>query len=189
MLTCEVPTVLLYFTHALVPKRPRRPQLSLQGDDVPGVDVMITACGEDHDLIMNVVRAACETNWPNDRLHVILLDDGKSEELRKSMQRLQETYPWAHYTSRKAPEVPDYKAGNLNHGLEYSAGLSIDPFPFVAGLDVDMIVQPHWLRAMMPHLLKDPGLGMACPRQVLFVCPCPHHYLTYASALLQHSQE
>lgn len=140
--------------------------MSLEGEDVPGVDVMITACGEEHDLIMNVVRAACETDWPNDRLHVILLDDGKSEELQKSMQRLQKTYPWAYYTSRTPPEVPDYKAGNLNHGLEYSAGLSIEPFPFVAGLDVDMIVQPHWLRAMMPHLLNDPRLGMACPRQV-----------------------
>jgi cellulose synthase/poly-beta-1,6-N-acetylglucosamine synthase-like glycosyltransferase len=147
---------------------------------------MITACGEDHDMIMNVVRAACETDWPKDQLHIILLDDGGSEKLQTSMEHLKRKYPYAHYTSRKRPEFPDYKAGNLNHGLEYSASLSNHPFPFIAGLDVDMIVQPRWLRAMMPHLLEDPKLGMTCPPQVLFIIPSREKHLIFASVLLQY---
>lgn len=189
LLTIRAPSLLHSLSRVLVTNRPRRPHLSLQAKDVPGVDILITACGEDHDLTMNVVRAACETDWAKDRLHVILLDDGRSEALQDSMQRLQRTYPWAHYTRRKKPEIPDYKAGNLNHGLLYSAGLPDGPFPFVAGLDVDMIVQPHWLRALMPHLLDDPQLAMTCARQVSFcqilmLVSCSDAY----SVLLQHPQ-
>lgn len=112
LLTIRAPSLLHSLSRVLVTNRPRRPHLSLQAKDVPGVDILITACGEDHDLTMNVVRAACETDWAKDRLHVILLDDGRSEALQDSMQRLQRTYPWAHYTRRKKPEIPDYKTGN-----------------------------------------------------------------------------
>jgi cellulose synthase/poly-beta-1,6-N-acetylglucosamine synthase-like glycosyltransferase len=103
-----LPTILLYLNRVFVFSRPRRPQLYLQGNDVPAVAVMITACGEDHDTILNVVRAACETHWPKDRLSVILCDDGRSKELEEKMGHVKRKYPHAHYTSRPKPEVPDY---------------------------------------------------------------------------------
>jgi len=134
--------------------------------EAPRVNVMITVCGEDNDTVLNTVRAACETDWPTDRMHVIVLDDGRSEDLRKSIELLQNTYSHVYYASRDKPEVPDYKPGNLNYGLKYADTLSDEPFPFVAGLDMDMIAKPHWLRALMPHLLKDPKLAQACPPQV-----------------------
>ncbi|KAG9381074.1 glycosyltransferase protein [Pyrenophora tritici-repentis] len=34
-----------------------------------------------------------------------------------------------------------------------------------------MIVQPNWLRAMMPHLLNDPKLAMTCPPQYFWNIP------------------
>jgi len=166
-----IPAVFLYFNRVFVLRRPRRPQLYLEGDNVPAVDAMITACGEDHDTILNVVRAACESDWPKDKLKVLLLDDGRSKELEEKMQHVKRKYPWAYYVTREKPEKPDYKAGNLNNGLRFSSTLSETPAPFVAGLDVDMIVQPNWLRAMMPHLLKDPKLGMTCPPQYFWNIP------------------
>ncbi|EDU43163.1 Cellulose synthase catalytic subunit [Pyrenophora tritici-repentis] len=166
-----LPGAMLYFNRVFVIRRPRRPKLNLEGDDVPVVSVLITACGEDHDTILNVVRAACETDWPKDRLSVILCDDGRSIDLEDKMLQVKRKYPHAHYTSRKQPEIPDYKAGNLNNGLAFSATLNDTPSPFVAGLDVDMIVQPNWLRAMMPHLLNDPKLAMTCPPQYFWNIP------------------
>lgn len=166
-----IPTILQYLNRVFVLHRPRRPQLHLRGDDVPAVDVMITACGENHDTILNVVRAACESDWPKDKLNVILLDDARSKELEEQMQHVKSKYPWAHYTSRQKPETPDYKAGNLNNGIRFSATLSDTPAPFVAQLDVDMIVRPRWLRAMMPHLLNDPKLGMTCAPQLFWNIP------------------
>ncbi|KAK1913596.1 hypothetical protein P3342_006839 [Pyrenophora teres f. teres] len=166
-----LPGALLYFNRVFVIRRPRRPQLNLEGDDVPVVAVLITACREDHDTILNVVRAACETDWPKDRLSVILCDDGRSIELEDKMLQVMRKYPYAHYTSRKQPEIPDYKAGNLNNGLRFSATLNDTPSPFIAGLDVDMIIQPNWLRAMMPHLLNDPKMAMTCPPQYFWNIP------------------
>jgi cellulose synthase/poly-beta-1,6-N-acetylglucosamine synthase-like glycosyltransferase len=103
-----LPTIFLYCNRILVPRRPRRPQLSLQGDDVPVVSVLITACGEDHDTILNVVKSACETDWPPHRLNVILCDDGRNEELAGKMMHVQRKYPFVHYITRAKPDVPDY---------------------------------------------------------------------------------
>jgi len=108
-----LPTILLYFNRVCVIRRPRRPRLFLEGDDVPVVAVLITACGEDHDTILNVVRAACETDWPTDRFSVILCDDGRSIDLEDKMLHVQRKYPHAHYTSRKQPEIPDYVRSTL----------------------------------------------------------------------------
>lgn len=103
-----IPTIFLYFNRMLVPRRPNRPQLFLQGEDVPVISVLITACGEDHDTILNVVRSACETNWPANRLSVVLCDDGRSKDLQDKILHLQRKYPFAHYASRPPPEIPDY---------------------------------------------------------------------------------
>jgi cellulose synthase/poly-beta-1,6-N-acetylglucosamine synthase-like glycosyltransferase len=69
------------------------------------------------------------------------------------------------------PNTKGQKAGNLNNGLRFSATLTETPSEFVAGLDVDMIVQPNWLRAMMPHFLADPKMGMTCPPQYFWNIP------------------
>ncbi|KAI9715676.1 MAG: hypothetical protein M1812_005828 [Candelaria pacifica] len=166
-----VPTILLYFKAALVPRRPRRPRMLFTDIDAPGVEILIPACGEDNDTIVNTVRAACETDWPTDRMRIIVLDDGKAEDLRKSIELLQTTYKNVYYASRDKPEVPDYKPGNLNYGLRYSDSLFDERFPFVTSVDMDMILKPCWLRTMIPHLLKDPKLGQVCPPQYFYNVP------------------
>lgn len=87
-LTSAVPSLLLYFLRIFVWKRPRRPILYAEGDDLPPIDVMITCCGEENHIILNVVRAACESDYPKDRLKVILLDDGHSKELETAIDHL-----------------------------------------------------------------------------------------------------
>ncbi|KAK5118772.1 hypothetical protein LTR85_007978 [Meristemomyces frigidus] len=42
---------------------------------------------------------------------------------------------------------------------------------YVAGLDADMIPEPQWLRAMLPHLIIDPKMGLACPPQTFYDLP------------------
>lgn len=155
---------------------------------MPAIDVMITCCGEENHLILNVVRAACESDYPKDRLQVILLDDGHSKELEDAISRLQSTkYSYVYYNAREQPEKPDYKAGNLNAGFKFSAGLRTPPAPFVAGLDTDMVVKPGWLRSMIPHLIRDEKLGMTNPPQVSrnhAQCRCA--YAECLPVLLQH---
>lgn len=151
-----------------VVKPRKRKKLRLSGDLVPRVDVLITCCGEDDDLILNTTRAACSTDYPADSFRVIVLDDGRSPSLNRAVHALSARHANLYYRSRpKLPGVPHhFKAGNLNYGLEQTLGLEGGRGEFVAALDADMIPEPHWLRAILPHMLSDERCALACPPQV-----------------------
>ncbi|KND89235.1 Cellulose synthase catalytic subunit [UDP-forming] [Tolypocladium ophioglossoides CBS 100239] len=154
-------------------KKRTRQKLRLRGDDVPTVDVFVTCCGEDDDLVMDTVRAACDLDYPNDRFRVIVLDDGRSANLEAGMSRLAMTYGNIYYMAReKIPGKPHhFKAGNLNFGLEQVHLLPGGAGQFMAALDADMIPERDWLRAVLPHLVADPKMALACPPQLFYNTP------------------
>lgn len=149
-------------------RKRKRAQLRLLGDDVPSVDLFVTCCGEDISLVMDTARAACDMDYPMYSFRVIILDDGGDEELRKVVERESASrLPNLFYHARtKIPGVPhNFKAGNLNGGLEFVDKLPGGAGEFMAALDADMLPSPDLLRALIPHLLLDPKLGMSCPPQ------------------------
>ncbi|KAF7557062.1 hypothetical protein G7046_g6120 [Stylonectria norvegica] len=154
-------------------KERSRPKLRLTGDDVPTVDVFITCCGEDDDLVVDTVRAACNLDYPRDRCRIIVLDDGKSAGLERSINHLSASYPNLWYMARpKFPGVPHhFKAGNLNYGLDHVHLMPGGAGQFMAALDADMIPEPDWLRAVLPHLVVDPKMALACPPQLFYNTP------------------
>jgi hypothetical protein len=94
-----------------------RPKLRIRGEDVPTVDVFITCCGEDVDVVLNTTRAACAVDYPQERFRVVVLDDGKDAELEKACKNLTATeYPNLYYHARiKIKGVPHHsKAGKLD---------------------------------------------------------------------------
>lgn len=99
---------------------PNRKKDVLVGDDVPSVDILITCCNEDLDVILDTARAACVLDYPQDRYRIFVCDDGGSPTVKAAILDMRETYPHIYYTARVKGPVKDYKAGNLNHGLRYS---------------------------------------------------------------------
>ncbi|KAG6038736.1 hypothetical protein E4U41_003787 [Claviceps citrina] len=154
-------------------KKRFRPKLRLRGYDVPTVDVFVTCCGEEDDLVMDTVRGACDIDYPYDKFRVIILDDGASETLEAACSRLAMSYPNVYYMAReKIPGKPHhFKAGNLNYGLEQVHLLPGGAGQFMAALDADMIPEPDWLRGILPHLLVDPKMALACPPQLFYNTP------------------
>ena len=129
------------------------------------VDVFITCAGEDTDTILNTTKPACASDYPTDRFRVIVLDDACSAEVSSSMSSLRKTKSNVHYTARIKGQDHQFKAGNLNHGFDYVKTLPGGPAEFIAGLDADMIAEPAWLRALLPHLLADPKVALTqCPQ-------------------------
>ncbi|KAF2405087.1 glycosyltransferase family 2 protein [Trichodelitschia bisporula] len=168
-----IPIMLHSFWTLFGIKKRNRPQFRLQGEDLPTVDVLITCCKEEVDLIVDTTRAACEVDYPQDRFRVVVLDDGGDDVLRLALQALQKEYPNLVYRSReKIPGVPHhFKAGNLNYGLDEVHSMAGGASQFVAALDADMIPEPHWLRAILPHLLIDEKMALACPPQLFYNVP------------------
>ncbi|OLN89339.1 Cellulose synthase 1 [Colletotrichum chlorophyti] len=154
-------------------KKRSRPKLRLMGDEVPTVDVLLTCCGEEDDLVLDTARAACDVDYPRDRFRVIICDDGKSAGLEAGIAALAMTYPNVHYLARpKYPGVPHhFKAGNLNYALDFVHTMPGGAGQFMAALDADMIPERDWLRAILPHMLIDPKVALACPPQLFYNTP------------------
>ncbi|OAA54360.1 glycosyl transferase, family 2 [Niveomyces insectorum RCEF 264] len=154
-------------------RKRKRSKLRLMGDEVPSVDVFITCCKEDDDVVLDTVRATCDLDYPRDRFRVIVLDDGKVETLGKAVENLSATYPNLYYIARpKYPGVPHhFKAGNLNHGLNAVYAFPGGAGEYMAALDADMIPERQWLRAVLPHLVADPKMALACPPQLFYNTP------------------
>ncbi|KAJ5806899.1 hypothetical protein N7474_010491 [Penicillium riverlandense] len=154
-------------------KKRGRPKLRLMGDDVPTVDVFVTCCGEEDDVVLDTVRGAIDQDYPVHRFRVIVLDDAKSATLEYSINQLALTHPNVFYMAReKIPGKPHhFKAGNLNYGLDQVRSLPGGPGEYMAALDADMIPEQEWLRAVLPHLIADPLMALACPPQLFYNTP------------------
>ena len=162
----------------------KRPKLRLVGDNVPPIDVVITCCGEEDDLVLTTAKAACNVDYPRSRFRVIVCDDGKSDGLRQLVEKVAiEQFDNLYYRSRpKYPGVPHhFKAGNLNYALEETEKFEGGAAHFLAALDADMIPERAWLRALLPHMLQDPKCSMACPPQVGDNLVKPYRILTFRS--------
>ncbi|KAL8653895.1 MAG: hypothetical protein Q9226_003650 [Calogaya cf. arnoldii] len=146
-------------------KAERQPLLRLNGDVAPTVDIFITCCGEEMDVLMDTVRATIAIDYPKDRYRVIVLDDSVSVQVETEITKLNAGHERIYYSTRGVKPKTHTKAGNLNHGLKYVSGLLGGASDLVAVLDVDMIPSPHWLRALVPHLLLDPKVALANPPQ------------------------
>lgn len=131
------------------------------------MDILITCCNEQLITTSATVNATLNIDSPQNSFNVIILNDGPSEEVRGFISSLQKKYKTLFYTTRKKAPSPDYKAGNLNHGVAFSASLSDNPAAYRAGLDADSIVYPHWLRELMARMVSDSRLAIGATPQVL----------------------
>jgi cellulose synthase/poly-beta-1,6-N-acetylglucosamine synthase-like glycosyltransferase len=136
-----------------------RSRLRLQGNvDLPHVDILLPCCGEEIDVIVQTVQAACTLNYPISHFRVLVLDDGGSESLKTAISDLQS------YNSRGRHSGQVFaKSGNLNYALT-TLQSHFQP-EFCAVLDADSIPTSDFLRATLPHLLKDPEAALVSTRQ------------------------
>lgn len=148
----------------------QREKLRIVSETTPTVDVFVTCCKEDVQVITDTVRAAAAVDWPSNCFRIIVLDDGGDPELQAAIDDVSQLYPNVYYTARhKTKGVPHhFKAGNLNHGLEFVTELPGGASTYIAALDADMIPEPEWLRAILAHLVIEPQLALSCPPQVCF---------------------
>ena len=187
--------LIISLTGQLLCKQKSRPKRRIYGNNVPGVDVLITTCKEDVDIVMDTVRAAATLDWPADKLRVLVSDDGFDIDLKAAVEILGLRFPYVHYYSR--PKVPGkhhgYKAGNMNQALRHLASNEFEgrTNEWIAILDADMIPNAKWLRAVIPHVLIDSDIAMVATPQVshttikfVFLLTSSRIFTTFQSMIL-----
>lgn len=123
-------------------------------DEWPHVDVLIPTYNEPLDVVRYTALGALNIDWPADKLHVYILDDGRREEFRQFAMEAGVGY-------RIRPDNKHAKAGNINTALKTMSS------PFVAIFDCDHVPTRSFLQMTMGWFLRDRKLGML---------QTPHHF-------------
>ncbi|AQU86751.1 cellulose synthase catalytic subunit (UDP-forming) [Komagataeibacter nataicola] len=133
----------------------RKPhQLPDNLDDWPMVDVYVPSYNEDLELVRSTVLGAMDLHWPEGKLNVYILDDGR----RKAFHDLAKE-SGAGYIIRS--ENNHAKAGNLNHAMQITEG------EFVVIFDCDHVPTRSFLLKTIGWMVADPKLALL---------QTPHHF-------------
>ncbi|MHB8885187.1 MAG: glycosyltransferase family 2 protein [Methylovirgula sp.] len=135
------------------PWRVPLPPVKLPEAELPHVLVQIPVFNEG-EIAVDAVRSATNLDWPQDKLHIQILDDSTDETpaiVDVVIAELQaHGFDIAHVQRENRT---GFKAGALAEGLMLSDA------PIIAMLDVDFRPPRDWLRASVPFLLADPHAG------------------------------
>jgi cellulose synthase (UDP-forming) len=127
----------------------RRKPLIMQGplSEWPSVDVFVPTYNEALSIVKLTVFAAQAIDWPQDKLRIHVLDDGRREEFREFCDQIGVGYI-TRDNNRHA------KAGNLNEALKVTQG------EYIAIFDADHVPTRSFLQVAMGWFIKDPKLAM-----------------------------
>ena len=125
-------------------------------DSWPSVDVFIPTYNEPLEVVKQTVFSAMQMDWPEDRLHVYVLDDGRREEFRDFCEELGVGYLTRDNNAHA-------KAGNIN------AALAVTGSDYVTIFDCDHIPTRSFLQICMGWFIRDPKLAML---------QTPHHFFS-----------
>ncbi|RUO80817.1 UDP-forming cellulose synthase catalytic subunit [Idiomarina tyrosinivorans] len=122
----------------------------------PSVDVYIPTYNEPLHVVRNTILAAQQIEWPQEKLNIYVLDDGKRADFKAFCAEV-----GVGYLIR--PNNYHAKAGNLNHALTQTSGEYITIF------DCDHIPTRSFLQLTVGWFLRDPKLALL---------QTPHHFFS-----------
>jgi cellulose synthase (UDP-forming) len=134
----------------------RRAPVSLpeDTDEWPHIDVLIPTYNEPLDVVRFSALGALNMDWPPDKLHVFILDDGRRKDFEK--------FAFEAGIGYKTREGNTHaKAGNINHALKSLTS------PFIAVFDCDHVPTRSFLQMTVGWFLRDRKLAML---------QTPHHF-------------
>jgi len=157
LITAEAYTVVIMLLGYMQTAWPLRRAPIAMPPDVskwPDVDVLIPTYNEPLSLVRYTALAALNIDYPPEKLHVYILDDGTREDYLEFSRQA-----GVGYITRT--EHAHAKAGNINHALTTMHS------PYVAIFDCDHLPTRSFLQMTMGWMLADPKLAML---------QTPHHF-------------
>jgi cellulose synthase (UDP-forming) len=134
----------------------RRAPVSLPDDEEqwPHIDVLIPTYNEPLEVVRYTALGALNMDWPADKMHIFLLDDGRRKEFEEFAFEAGIGY-------KTRADNKHAKAGNINTALKSMTS------PYVAIFDCDHVPTRSFLQMTMGWFMRDSNLGML---------QTPHHF-------------
>jgi cellulose synthase (UDP-forming) len=134
----------------------RRAPMPLPEDTAewPHIDVLVPTYNEPLEIVRYTALGALNIDWPTDKLHVYILDDGRRKEFAEFAFQAGVGY-------KIRPDNFHAKAGNINTALKSLTS------PYVAIFDCDHVPTRSFLQMTMGWFLRDRNLAML---------QTPHHF-------------
>jgi len=131
----------------------------------PDVAVVIPTYGEPPIMLYETVTSVLAQDYPLEKMHVFVSDDGHREVIRSLVARITREYPGASVVYHEPPRRGDAarrgeaKSGNLNS--VFALILSSSPLlQFIETRDADdKVGDPAFLRQAVAHLVADPKVA------------------------------
>jgi hyaluronan synthase len=127
-----------------------RPFRAPAGAELPSVTVIIPAFNEGP-MVERSIRSAVESDYPADRLEIIVVDDGSRDDTFFHMRHLRRAFPDQVKLVRFA--------GNQGKRAALEAGFRAARGEIVVTIDSDSEVEPSTVREMVAPFLADPRVG------------------------------
>jgi cellulose synthase (UDP-forming) len=123
-------------------------------EDWPHIDVLIPTYNEPLEVVRYTALGALNMDWPADKMHVYILDDGRRKEFEQFAFEAGIGYKIRNDNKHA-------KAGNINTALKSMTS------PYVTIFDCDHVPTRSFLQMTMGWMLRDPKLAML---------QTPHHF-------------
>ena len=123
-------------------------------EEWPHIDVLIPTYNEPLDVVRYTALGALNMDWPADKMHVYILDDGRRKEFEQFAFEAGIGYKLRNDNKHA-------KAGNINNALKSMTS------PLVAIFDCDHVPTRSFLQMTVGWFLRDPKLAML---------QTPHHF-------------
>jgi len=123
-------------------------------EEWPHVDVLIPTYNEPLDVVRYTALGALNMDWPADKMHIYILDDGRRKEFERFAFEAGIGY-------KTRPDNTYAKAGNINTALKTLSS------PLVAIFDCDHVPTRSFLQMTVGWFLRDRKLAML---------QTPHHF-------------
>ncbi|WOL17281.1 hypothetical protein Cni_G26072 [Canna indica] len=132
------------------------------GSKYPMVLIQIPMCNE-REVYEQSISAACQIDWPRDRMLVQVLDDSDDETIKLLIRA--EVSKWGqrgvNIVYRHRLIRTGYKAGNLKSAMSCDY---VKDYEFVAIFDADFTPNPDFLKKTIPHFKGNPEVGLVQTR-------------------------
>lgn len=148
--------LILGYVQTMWPLKRKLAPLPKDNHHWPHIDVFIPTYNEPVSVIKPTIFAAQAMDWPSEKLHIYILDDGQRDSMRIFAEQNQ-----VGYFIR--PDNRHAKAGNINHALKLTNS------EYVAIFDCDHIPTRSFMQLAMGWFFQDKKIALV---------QTPHHFFS-----------